>query len=95
MDIMTKRLLVLNLTNTGFRARDLDCNETVSMKIGVNRGLVELDTLEFAVEQEWTFKKHTYLSGSIPDSRVLLEHINVLGHDYTVEGLRDPQDLCR
>jgi len=90
---MTKRLLVLKLTNTGFRARDLDSNKSVTVKIRANRDIGELNTIVFSVEKEWTFKKNTYLSGSITDSRFVLEHINVPGHEFTVEGLWDPREF--
>ncbi len=87
-----KNLLVLKLTNTGFRARDLDSNEMVSVKTSVSLDTIELNTLEFSVSKEWMFKKNKYLSGTVNSSRFVIENIDAPGHEYDIEGLWDPRD---
>lgn len=89
---MMKTLLILKLTNTGFRGRDLDSKDIVSVKTSVDSNILELNTVEFDVVKEWTFKKNTYLSGKVLSSRFIQENIDVPGHEYTAEGLWDPHD---
>ena len=87
-----KRLLIIKLTDTGFRARDLDNKEIVSVKTSAGRLCPELNTVQFSVDKEWTFKKNKYLSGKVVESEFVLNNIDVPGHDYTVEGLWDPRE---
>ncbi|MFP4364989.1 MAG: tetratricopeptide repeat protein [Spirochaetia bacterium] len=88
---MMRKLLILKLTSTGFRARDLENNEIFSVKTSTSGLDPELNTVRFSVDKEWTFKKNKYLSGEVTESTFILENIDVPGHEYTVEGLWDPR----
>ena len=89
---MLKRLLILKRNNTGFRASDLDNKEIVSVKTSASRLCPELNTVQFSVDKEWTFKKNKYISGQVVDSEFVLETIDVPGHEYIVKGLWDPRE---
>lgn len=92
MNIKLRKLIILKLTNTGFRAKDLESGEIVSVKTTVGSLNCELNTVSLEVEKEWVFKKNTYLSGTVKGSEFILSNIDIPGHDYEIQGLWDPRD---
>lgn len=92
MNNQLRKLIILKLTNTGFRAKDLDSGQIVSVKTSVGMLNCELNTVVLEVEKEWSFKKNTYLSGTVKGSEFIVGNINIPGHDYKTLGLWDPRN---
>lgn len=81
MDTCIRTLLVLKILSQGFRARDLDTKEIVSVKTRAYTVAI-LDTVVFLETKRWQFNKTTYISGKVQHFSFNLDSIDVPGHDY-------------
>ncbi|HKM07131.1 MAG TPA: hypothetical protein VJ869_09085, partial [Sphaerochaeta sp.] len=79
---MEKQYFVLKLNNMGYRTRDLESGEIVSIKSAIDFKTVELDTISFEVEKEWEFKKTSYVSGTVLKSEFILANLDVPPLEY-------------
>jgi len=61
METTTRNLLVLKILSPGFRARDLDTKEIVSVKTRAYKVAI-LDTVVFLESKRWQFNQTTYIS---------------------------------
>lgn len=86
---MEKQYFVLKLNNMGYRTRDLESGEIVSVKSAIDFKTVELDTITFEVEKEWEFKKTSYVSGTVLKSEFILANLDVPPLEYTKVGLHE------
>ncbi len=77
-----RRLLVLKLSKTGWRGRDLDSGSVLSIR-GQSYNLAMLDTVIFRVEKQWSYMRTTYYSGTVIRAAFDLASITVEGHHYT------------
>lgn len=90
---MTKNLLILKITGTGFRARDLDTDEIFSVKSTSYKGVDELNTVTLQVAKEWEFNKTRYLSGEVSDYHFSLTNLGISPHEYESMGPWDPREM--
>ena len=85
------RLLATKLLSTGFRAKNLETNEVVSVKTSCYR-VAEFDTVMFALSKEWTFNKNQYVSGEILENRFDPDSIDIPGHQFREIEPYDPSE---
>jgi tetratricopeptide (TPR) repeat protein len=81
MDTTTRNLLVLKILSPGFRARDLDTKEIVSVKTRAYKVAI-LDTVVFLESKRWQFNQTTYISGEVQSNAFSLDSLEIEGHDY-------------
>jgi hypothetical protein len=89
MDVITRNLLALKILSPGFRARDLDTNEIVSVKTAAYR-VALLDTVVFLETKRWQFNKTTYITGEVQSYSFSLDSLAIEGHDYTIGESHSP-----
>lgn len=86
---MEKKYFVLKLNNMGYRTRDLESGEIVSLKNAIDFKTFELDTITVEIEKEWEFKKSSYVSGTITQREFILANIDIPPHEYDKVGLHE------
>jgi len=89
---MNKELLVIKILNTGFRTKDIETGELLSLKTGIYLKVAEFDTITFEIEKEWTFKKQKYATGKILGNKLILSNIKTTKIEYMSAGIWDPHE---
>ena len=79
---MEKQYIVLKLNAMGYRTRDLETGNIVSLQSNIDFKAFELETITVEVEKEWIFKKNSYVSGKLLKSEFLLANLNVPPLEY-------------
>ena len=89
---MNKELLVLKILNTGFRTKDIESGELLSLKTDVYLKVAEFDTITFETKKEWTFNKQKYATGKVLGNKLILSNIKTAEIEYMSAGIWDPHE---
>ncbi|WP_320130800.1 hypothetical protein [uncultured Sphaerochaeta sp.] len=79
---MEKQYIVLKLNNMGYRTRELETGNIVSLKSDIDFETFELETITVEVEKEWIFKKNSYVSGKLLKHELILANLDVPPLEY-------------